>query len=275
MKYLDLLFNSLIDNLPIIINLGSQVFLVYMLLRILSDQDKTYKEIRSGTNDLIEAGKKLNRMFSIAERLAERNLNEKVTISKTDESNSPFEQQLEASLKKIEQLISQAFAVVENVAELPPSDIPRWRDSNMQSMQKIMADQQLLRPEIAKIQDILYRLSKEIRRGPATGVADTELPNEQEQTIKSYQEMLIKTRERAKSAESKANLLQSEIDLLNKKNNEMTAQSLEELNALKDEIKKINDERTSLIRNMDALTNEILRTKIEKNFIEDRFIELS
>lgn len=100
MKYLDLLFNSLIDNLPIIINLGSQVFLVYMLLRILSDQDKTYKEIRSGTNDLIEAGKKLNRMFSIAERLAERNLNEKVTISKTDESNSPFEQQLEASLKK-------------------------------------------------------------------------------------------------------------------------------------------------------------------------------
>lgn len=47
------------------------------------------------------------------------------------------------------------------------------------------------------------------------------------------------------------------------------------MNALKDEIKKKNDERTSLIRNMDALTNEILRTKIEKNFIEDRFIELS
>lgn len=43
-----------------------------------------------------------------------------------------------------------------------------------------MADQQLLRPEIAKIQDILYRLSKEIRRGPTTGVAETELAKEQE-----------------------------------------------------------------------------------------------
>lgn len=275
MKYLDLLINSLIDNLPIVINLTSQIFLVYMLLRILSDQDKTYKEIRKGTSDLIEAGKKLNRMFSIAERLAERNLNEKVARSKPDESSSPFEQQLEASLKKIEELVSQAFAVVENVAELPPSEIPRWRDSNIQSMQKIMADQQLLRPEIAKIQDLLYRLSKEIRRGPVTGVTDTELASEQEQTIKSYQEMLIKTRERAKSAESKTELLQSEIDLLNKKNNEITAQNLEEVNALKDEIKKINDERTSLIRNMDALTNEILRTKIEKNFIEERFIEIS
>lgn len=70
MKFLELILENLLANALVIVNLGAELFLVYMLLRILSDQDKTYKEIRNGTNDLIEAGKKLHSMFSIAERLA-------------------------------------------------------------------------------------------------------------------------------------------------------------------------------------------------------------
>lgn len=276
MKFLELILDNLLANALVIVNLGAELFLVYMLLRILSDQDKTYKEIRNGTKDLIDAGKKLHSMFSIAERLAERKLNESTPYAKPVENNinRQLEQQITEGLEKLERLMNETFALTHNMMTAP-SAAPRGQDASMQSLQKLINDQQLLKPELTKIQESLYRLSKNLSLAPSSAMSVAENTEEQQQTIKSYQEMLIKTRERAKDAEQKLGLLRAEIDQQSKRNEKIIADNADEIDFLKQEVKKISDERTSLIRNMDALTNEILRTKIEKDFIEDRFIELS
>lgn len=275
MKLLDFIIENIIANSLALINLASEIFLIYMLFRILSDQDKTYQEIRSGTADLIAAGKKLHSMFSMAEKLAQQKNNDHkpAPTSSEDNYNAFFEEQVKESLRKLEALMMEVFSLTDNMMEEPSSELPRWRDSNQQSIQKIIADQQLLKPEISKIQDSIYWLSKELKRASANNVVHAGNGNEQ-QTIKSYQEMLIKTRERAKNAEQNLQELESQFDFVRKDHEKILAENAEEIESLKGEIKKINDERTSLIRNMDALTNEILRTKVEKEFIENRFIEL-
>lgn len=258
-------------------NLSTICFLVYMLLRILKEQENTHHELSLGTHDLIEAGHKLHSMYALAESLANNNssgprnyLSEGLEQSLSELSDSVITE----SLNKLERTTSEMKTLVQDLLSTPTEHLPAWKETHNNKIEMLLATNESLAPEITKLQTTLDQTVKEVKR---LGLKIFEPDNSAatQPKLETYQKMLMQARERARVAEN--SLMALEAEALGFKNKMET--SLVETNEIianqQLEISKMRNEKNSLTERMIALENELKRTNIEKGFIEDKFIELS
>ena len=88
------------------------------------------------------------------------------------------------------------------------------------------------------------------------------------------QETLVEQmRDRAQKAEERAEMLNHQIHSLSEMDQSRKSDS-KELERLRNQNNQLSQERSSLVRHLETLTSEIKRTKLEKEFIEDRLLSM-
>lgn len=271
--------DTVIIGASIFFSFSAVIFLVTMLFRILSAQDKIYQEIRNGTGDLVQAGNRLHSMYSLAENLITQIKTSASAASIPDQAIEAVadisEELLSEKLRKFEGIASDMRGLMNSMLTAAPDKLTPWRESNSQSINKLLAEQHELVPDIAKLQRCLDKMAIDLKRANHLAVSENESNEELKKKIETYQTMVIKARERSKAAETTAAALQSEVNLLNKKNERLSIENSSIGAKLEEEMAKIRSENAVLLRKIEDLNGEISRTNIEKNFIEDKFIELS
>lgn len=257
--------------------ISAAIFLFLMLLRILNEQENIFKEIRKGTRDLMDTGEKLHSMYSLAE-----NLIEKIKQARPPISSQPFSEVdlisqdlVTKNIKKIEGIASEIRVLISKLSSIPASDAPSRPNDSSLAISQLIADQKSLNPEIPKLQKGLDQILADLKRTNLLAFNNVSSNKELEDKLENYQRMVIKAREKSRVSENTIAELESEISLLKSKNSNTNVEPNDTIEQLKSELKKVNLEKSTLIQKVESLSSEINRTKIEKDFIEDKFIEIS
>lgn len=270
------LSNYLIGAL-ILLGVFAALLLVYMLFRVLNEQDKIFKEIRSGTKNLMNAGEKLNNMFSLAESLIEKikEVRPSNFSQPTYEIDLLSQDLVTRNIKKMENIASEIKNLIQTLNSTPPDKLPRWVNDNAQAVSQLLAEQKILAPDINKLQKSLDQIVIDLKRTNYLTANSSSTYKDLEQKLENYQGMVMKAREKARHAETTIAELELEISQLKSNNQSTNYEPNSMVEQLQNELRTVTLEKSTLAQKVESLTSEINRTKIEKDFIEDKFIELS
>ena len=272
------LSNYVIEGLILLV-VGALISLVYMLFRILNEQENIFKEIRNSIKNLTDAGEQLNSMYSLSERLLERIKDARTSIpfQSPNEVDLISNDMMTKNIRKIESIASEMKALIDTMKSQSPDDLKRWLNNTSQGISQLLADQKNLGSDIFKLQKILDQNDFEggLKRTSYANLDDSNAYTELQQKIENYQTMIMKSREKSRDAANRIAELESEVALLKSKNENTGSETNDMLEQLQNEMKKVALEKSSLTLKLESLADEIKRTKIEKNFIEDKFIELT
>ena len=140
--------------------------LVYMLFRILNEQESIFKEIRNGTKNLIESGEKLHNMYSLAESLIEKINDVRFSDSSQSISEVDFIAQdlLTKNFNKFENIASEIKKLIQTMNMSSADELPRWLNDNGSMVNKLIAEQKMLAPDIVKLQKSLDQILLSLKR---------------------------------------------------------------------------------------------------------------
>jgi chromosome segregation ATPase len=253
------------------------LLILYMLFSVLNEQDKIFKEIRSGTKNLMDAGDRLNNMYSLAESLIEKIKEARTSIpsQSTYEIDLLSEDLVTRNIKKMENLASEIINLTEILNSTPTDKLPGWVNENAQVVSQLLSEQKIIAPEINKLQKSIDQIILDLKRNNYLTTNNSSAYRDLEQKLETYQGMVMKAREKSRHAESTIAELESEIYRLRANNQSKNLEPNIIVEQLQNELRKVNLEKSTLAQTVESLMGEINRTKIEKEFIEEKFIELS
>jgi chromosome segregation ATPase len=253
------------------------LLILYMLFSVLNEQDKIFKEIRSGTKNLMDAGDRLKSMYSLAESLIEKIKEARTSIpsQSTYEIDLLSEDLVTKNIKKMENLASEIINLTEILNSTPTDKLPGWVNDNSQVVSQLLSEQKILAPEINKLQKSLDQIILDLKRNNYLTTNNSSAYRDLEQKLETYQGMVMKAREKSRHAEATIAELESEIYRLRANNQSKNLEPNIIVEQLQNELRKVNLEKSTLAQTVESLMGEINRTKIEKEFIEEKFIELS
>jgi len=270
------IFNYLIGAL-ILFGILAAIIIVYMLYNVLNEQDKIFKEVRSGTKNLMDAGEKLINMYSLAESLIEK-IKEARTYSPSEstyEIDLLSQDLVTKNIKKMENLASEIINLTQVLNSTPTDKLPGWVNDNAQAVSQLLSEQKILAPEFNKLQKSLDQIILDLKRTAYLTNNNSGTQKDLEQKLENYQAMVMKAREKSRNAEATIAELESEIYRLRANNESKNPEPNIVVEQLQNELKKVSLEKSTLEQKVESLIGEINRNKIEKEFIEDKFIELS
>jgi len=270
------IFNYLIGAL-ILFGILAAIIIVYMLYNVLNEQDKIFKEVRSGTKNLMDAGEKLINMYSLAESLIEK-IKEARTYSPSEstyEIDLLSQDLVTKNIKKMENLASEIINLTQVLNSTPTDKLPGWVNDNAQAVSQLLSEQKILAPEFNKLQKSLDQIILDLKRTAYLTNNNSGTQKDLEQKLENYQAMVMKAREKSRNAEATIAELESEIYRLRANNESKNPEPNIVVEQLQNELKKVSLEKSTLEQKVESLMGEIDRNKIEKEFIEDKFIELS
>lgn len=267
-------FEKMLSLALLCIGIGGVVYLVYMLISILNQQEKIFEEIKKGQSDLIGAGQRLNNMFGIAEefmQMAKKPPAPPKQVAKEDKNNN------DDSVQKFENIMAEMRGLVNtikgNLEEELSKQLQRIPDVSAEKLSKM--SQPELSVELNHMNKAIDRVLQDIKRHNHILSEDNETIKELKQKIEGYQRMIMQSREKTKSAEATIVNLEKQIAQLQMAPAETRIEQVSGDAQLKKDLEQLLMERELLKRQVDGLQDEIARTKIEKDFIENRFVDLS
>lgn len=140
-------------------------------------------------------------------------------------------------------------------------------------LDRALAHNHRLRSSLAQIRlqlDEAMKTIADMRRDER--IASTEAMENMRQLVTRLNGQLDQTRRKARDAEKRAQLLESELQQVRQAIE--TTNSREELADMQQRLERMQSENTHLTGEVDELKELIQRTLREKNFIEDRFVQL-
>jgi chromosome segregation ATPase len=175
----------------------------------------------------------------------------------------------------MENLASEIINLTEILNSTPTDKLPGWVNDNAQVVSQLLSEQKILAPEINKLQKSLDQIILDLKRNNYLTTNNSSAYRDLEQKLETYQGMVMKAREKSRHAESTIAELESEIYRLRANNQSKNLEPNIIVEQLQNELRKVNLEKSTLAQTVESLMGEINRTKIEKEFIEEKFIELS
>jgi chromosome segregation ATPase len=163
-----------------------------------------------------------------------------------------------------------------SLKRLPPGGFSAWQEQNQATIDRIL-EIKGISPEVmlsikTNIEDSKI-ITQELERA-SKQVEGKNLGTEELNTYLQQQEKLIEQmRERATRAEERSEMLDQQIRALSEVDQSRKGDS-QELDRLRNQNTQLSQERSSLVRHLETLTSEIKRTKLEKEFIEDRLLSM-
>lgn len=244
-------FNQILGYVAIIVCSGAAILLVKLLVSNTVQQDKFFTSLGKCHIQLQDASKKLDTLCTILDR----------RFARMEENTRQTDPQLTNALHRFDKTSQELKERLNDLIEDGLSN-SNGDPSSAQAMVE----------EIINIRNNLEELSEQLRNN--NPVNDDEESATLRKRIESYQSMVMKARAEAKENESIMEELREEIARLKNGdgaiNNEALAKGEVELQT---QLVTLTTEKQVLQNKIETLMDEMNRNNIEKNFIEERFIE--
>jgi hypothetical protein len=267
------------------------IFLIFMLFRILSETNNGHRLVREGSDKLIRAGEELTAVVNAADAMILRMRGAAAAEGGSRASSggslvispegikilSRLMQSLsQHTFKEMDSILLEMRHLLGSLKRLPPGGFSAWQEQNQATIDRILEIQGIA-PEVmlsikANIEDSKI-VTQELERA-SKQVEGQNLGTEELNTYLQQQEKLIEQmRERATRAEERSEMLDQQIRALSEVDQSRKSDS-QELDRLRNQNAQLSQERSSLVRHLETLTSEIKRTKLEKDFVEDRLLSM-
>ena len=242
--------NSFLTTFCLIICCGAAIILVRMLVSNTLLQEKFFASLGQCRSELELSSKRLETIAVILERRHTTEIQER-------KQPDPF---ILDVVKKFESLSNLVNDKLDKLVFSPT--ITTKKDGPSDDVIK----------EIVMLQAHLESLSKELRRNNYITTQDNSELEAMKKRIESYQNMVMKSRSEAKEYETIIADLRFENGKL-RSSKDVSSES--DILRLKEEISEIKKQKQSLEAKLASVNDEMKRNNIEKQFIEERFVEIS
>ncbi|MGE5450570.1 MAG: hypothetical protein ACM3VZ_01835 [Acidobacteriota bacterium] len=271
-------------------NAASIVLLAFMLHRIMKQTEATHVLLSGGTHDLLDAGKRLREAMKSTDRLMERlsDIN-----AGTDRVSPGASSDAEEKLKKIESMLQDLSGrklqdqgtflediknVLDSLTGLNTDTFAQWRDANQNKLETAQAQRNRMATEMEALKvrlDEANKIIQELRRSVRLAEAASQSAEALRANLDQQQQLLARAKERAQVAESRAATLSREIELMQAEASRAEPnRDGASTQALKRQLDEVTRERDTLQSQMDRLKEMMQRTLIEKDFIEEKLLDL-
>jgi len=285
-------------NIAIAITLISNciaiVFLIFMLFRILSETQGGHRLVREGSEKLIQAGEDLKTLVAEADSIVLRMRGvaavageggSKFTTSSGSLMISPegikilsrlMQSLSQHTLNEMQGVLFEMRQLLTSLNAISPEAYPVWEQANQETINKILGVAGIT-PEVLitlKSQiDESRTVTQELERSAKSAEGQTMSAEELSAYMQQQELLLEQLRERARNAEHRSAMLDQQVNALSGVEKSRQSDS-QELERLRSQNSQLSQERSSLVRHLETLTSEIKRTKLEKEFIEDRLLSM-
>lgn len=283
-------FDSLAILFVFVGNAASILLLIYMLFRILRQTEATHTLLVGGTKDLIDAGKRLRDSMKSADRLVDRlqDINSH-TDSRQDTGNVETEEHFRKIESMIQDLSGSKFqdhgrfledvkGLLDSFKSVKNEGLGEWREANQSKLDTAIAQRNRMAAEMeavkARLDDsnkIIQDLRRTVRLAEAAGQSAEAL----RASLEQHQQLLARAKERAQASETKLAALNREMELIQAEAGRADiGKDGAATNALRRQLEAIKRERDSLDGQLARLKEAMQRTLIEKDFIEEKLLDL-
>lgn len=270
-------------------NAAAIILLAFMLFRILGQTEATHDMMKKGSTELLDSAKRLRDMLQSVDRLSERLIDANKVANQS--ANRPIDLSAE-SLEKIaaltdsltregieehEQIVTEMRKMLESIQAIQPEGYPAWRQEHQGKLDQTLLQRSHLSTELEQVKirlDEANIVINELRRANRLAEATTQSADVLRQNLDQQQQLLNRAKERAQKAEATANALTQEVDKLNNEVEQARNAAAKDLDDLREQIKAVTQERTVLFNQLEELKNTMKRTLLEKDFIEDKLLDL-
>ncbi|HEX5358248.1 MAG TPA: hypothetical protein VFW93_18750 [Aquabacterium sp.] len=270
-------------------NAAAIILLAFMLFRILGQTETTHTLMRQGTDELMGAAKRLHEMLSSVDRLSDRLLDANKQAS---HANSQAINISQDSLQKIaaltdsltregieehEGMMDEMRELLESLQRVDPDGYTAWRQDNQGKLDHTLTQRSHLATELEQVKirlDEANIVINELRRANRLAEASTQSAEVLRQNMDQQQQLLNRAKERAQKAEATANTLTQEVEKLQAEVDHARHSAEKDIEDLRSQMEAITQERTILFNQLEELKNTMKRTLLEKDFIEDKLLDL-
>lgn len=274
-------------------NAVSLILLAFLLHRIVKQTEATHTLLSGGAQDLLDAGKRLRDAMKSTDRLVDRlsDMN-KQADQQTTASNTPPGPS-EEHFKKIESMIldlsgrkfedhgkflEDIKGLMDSLGGVSNEGFGQWRDANQNKLEtaqvqrnRMASEMETLKVRLDDSQKIIQELRRSVRLAEAAGQSADAL----RASLDQQQQLLTRAKEKAAAAENRAANLAREVELM-----QAEAERAEPgrengaTQSLRRQLEEVTRERDGLQSQMERLRETMQRTLIEKDFIEEKLLDL-
>lgn len=279
---------SIAVALVFICNAVAIIMLAFMLFRILGQTKLTRDIIRAQLDNTQAATDRLVAMLSGVDRLSDRLLD----ANKMADQRNPSLQLAPDHLQKllelgdmldsgavgdIESSVSEMRSILSSLGDLKPEGYADWQRDNHEKLLHSLNGRPQVRAEIEELKrrlDEANLVISDLRRANRIAEASGHSVEILQEKLTQQEQRLNQTKERAQKAEASAQTLKGEIDKLNGMLQQSRSAVSSELEMMREQLDSITKERSSLTRQLDDLRDSMKRTLLEKDFIEEKLLDL-
>lgn len=248
-------WGELLSGAGIIVSLGAAFLLVKLLISNTLQQEKFFNALGKCYTELESSSDRLDTLCTILDR----------RFSNYEENHKQSDPLLINSIQRFDKVAQEIRDRLDDLLLSEASD-------------NIIAER-LSEPvlqELNKLQTHLEQMAGQLRRNNNLSADENVEMAAMRKRIESYQSMMMKARSEAKEAENTIAELRHEIQQLQVMNNRPLQSANDEFTKeLQFQLNEMEQQKRRLEEQLAALTTEKQRNEIEKQFIEDRFMELS
>jgi predicted nucleic acid-binding Zn-ribbon protein len=248
-------FNEIVGSLGLIISCGAAVLLVKLLMSNTMQQEKFFNALGRCHTELESSSKKLETLCAVLDR---RFANMQEAAQQTDPLLINTLHNFDKVSKELRDRLDDLFLPTPTGAAKPGNTLPN--ESVLQ--------------EISKLQSGLEEITNQLRRGNYLSMDENAEMAAMRKRIESYQSMVMKARAEAKESEGVMASLKDEITRLSNLTAKAPPSSSADV-ATQETVQELTKEKQALETKLAALQDELKRHTIEKEFIEERFMDLS
>lgn len=270
-------------------NAAAIILLAFMLFRILSQTETTHTLMRQGTDELMGAAKRLHEMLSSVDRLSDRLIDANKLAGQANSQAINISQE---SLQKIaaltdsltregieehEGMMGEMRDLLESLQRVDPDGYTAWRQDNQGKLDQTLTQRSHLATELEQVKirlDEANIVINELRRANRLAEASTQSAEVLRQNMDQQQQLLNRAKERAQKAEATANTLTQEVEKLQAEVDHARHVAEKDIEDLRSQMEAVAQERTILFNQLEELKNTMKRTLLEKDFIEDKLLDL-
>jgi chromosome segregation ATPase len=269
-------------------NAAAIILLAFMLFRILSQTEATHDLMRQGSSDLIDAAKRLREMLAAVDRLSDRLIDANKLAVQAAQPLSLTEDSLEKiaaltdsltreSIEEHEQIVGDMRELLVSLHDTPGEHLSTWRQQHEDKLGQAVTQRSQLATELEQVKlrlDEAHVVIAELRRANRLAEASTQSADVLRQNLEQQQVLLNRAKERAQKAEASANALTQEVEKLQTEVDRARHTAEKDMEDLRAQMGVMAEERTVLFNQLEELKSTMQRTLREKEFIEDKLLDL-
>lgn len=264
------------------------ILLAFMLFRILGQTEETHRVMRQGSNELLDSAKRVKDMLQAVDRLCDRLIDANKLAIQNGQMLNISSEHLEKiaaltdslssdRVEAYESILGDMRQLLESLYSVKPEGYPQWRQEHQGKLDQAMNQRSHLNTELEQVKirlDEANVVISELRRANRLAEASTQSADVLRQNMEQQQQLLNRAKERAQKAEATVNTLTQEMEKVQAEAAHLRQSAVRDLDDVREQMNVVEQERAKLFQQLEELKGTMHRTLLEKNFIEDKLLDL-